>query len=223
MTTTKKTPCAWVSRAFKTTSLTRYIVPENYKENLEEMADVVLRNRQGIPLPSERFPKIFYGEYPERKIEKLPDLFEASGFWIISSRLLDIFHCFNMENTSFYKIKIFQHDNITPVDGNYYCINFGDRKETFLPEASPRARKIYPDKDIWTLNSAPKDDDIALAGAALDGADLWIEEPRFTRAFFLSDGLVTALRKAKLTRHFGLYRCRIHHRSDAAIFHNSII
>ena len=45
-----------------------------------------------------------------------------------------------------------------------------------------------------------KDDDIALSEAALEGADLWLEEPRFTRAFFISD---------RLARDLSLKRCLI--------------
>jgi len=53
-----------------------------------------------------------------------------------------------------------------------------------------------------------EDGQIAVSTAALSGPDLWIDT-QFCNAFFLSDRLAQALRAAKVSRPFGLLRCRI--------------
>ncbi|PWR25316.1 imm11 family protein [Zavarzinia aquatilis] len=211
----KKTePCAWVSRAFMNTMLVRYVTPEGNLidprwNDLRWLADTMTRNQRGEALPAERFPAELYGKYSLKKINKLPDFCDALGYWVVSAAMADVLRQFDLGHTSLYPTRVYQHDRKTPVEGEYYCLNFGERKASFLADASPRANKVYPNQDIWALSLAPKNDDIALSANALEGVDLWTEEPRFTRAFFLSDRLVTALRDAKLTRYLGLFRCRI--------------
>jgi hypothetical protein len=60
----------------------------------------------------------------------------------------------------------------------------------------------------WQLRAVLKDGDIAMSQAANDGPDIWID-PLVAYAFFLSDGLGKALKKAKATKGFLLHKCRI--------------
>jgi len=61
---------------------------------------------------------------------------------------------------------------------------------------------------MWKLPFVPKDYDMAVTKAALVGPDLWID-PLVRKALFLSDPLAQALKAAKLTRPFGLRKCRV--------------
>jgi len=192
-----------------TTSLIRYVTAEGYFDDLRFIADTVKRNEEGEPMPAERFPKELYGKYTGGKVRKLPDLCNAGGFWVVSAPLAEVLGRFDLGQGSLYPVEVFQIDRRTPVEGEYYCINFGNRKASFQADQSPRAQRIYPEQDLWELDLAPEDDDIALSEAALQGPDIWVEAPRFRSAFFISDRLVQALRDAKLTRWLCLYRCRI--------------
>jgi hypothetical protein len=198
---------AWVSRAFMDTTLVRFLTVEGILNDIHWAADTMRRNERGEPMPAQRFPKELYGKYTGKKVKKLPDLCNALGTWLVSAALARVLRRFDLGRTLFHPTKAFQIDRKTPVEGEYFCINFGERKASFLPEQS-HARKPWEDQDLWALQLAPKDDDIALGDAALEGPDLWIEE-HFVDAFFLSDRLARALREAKLARHFGLRRCRV--------------
>ena len=115
---------------------------------------------------------------------------------------------FDLGEGALYPTKLFQNDRTTPVEGEYFCLNFGNQKQAFVPEYSPTANKPYPTQDIWQLALNPKDDDIAVTKTAMVGPDLWVD-PDLRNAFFLSDPLVQALKAAKLTRRFGLRKCRV--------------
>jgi hypothetical protein len=170
--------------------------------------DAMERNESGEPLPPERFPNEFYVDEPGQKIRKLPDLANAGGFWTVSTAVADVLRAFDLGRSSLYPTRTFRYDRKTPLEGEYFCLNFGETKSAFLPEQSHGARKPHANQDIWKLPLAPKDGDIAVDQAALSGPDLWID-PRVRKAIFLSNRLVDALKAAKLARNFGLFRCRI--------------
>ena len=50
--------------------------------------------------------------------------------------------------------------------------------------------------------------DIVVSCAALEGADLWID-PQLNAAFFLSHALGRALKAAKASKNFELYKCHL--------------
>lgn len=101
-----------------------------------------------------------------------------------------------------------QYDRKTPVEGTYYCLNFGNTTTAFLPEMSECINRPYDHSDIWSLKGKIDEGAVAVSANALKGPDIWIDT-RMVRAFFLSDRLVQALKAAKLTRSFGLRRCRV--------------
>lgn len=113
-----------------------------------------------------------------------------------------------MGQGALYSVRVLQYDRETPVEGSYYFLNFGNQKTAFLPEMSQCVKKVYDHSDIWALKGKIDEDAVAVSANALNGPDIWID-PRMNRAFFLSDRLVLALKAAKLTRSFGLRRCRV--------------
>lgn len=146
--------------------------------------------------------------YKGKKYKKLPAIFNASGFWVVSTACADVLRQFDLGEGALYPTKLFQHDRTTPVEGEYFCLNFGNQKQAFVPEYSPAALKPHPTQDMWKLPFVPKDYDMAVTKAALVGPDLWID-PLVRKALFLSDPLAQALKAAKLTRPFGLRKCRV--------------
>ena len=107
-----------------------------------------------------------------------------------------------------YPVELFQHDRKTPVEEEYFCINFGNQKQAVVPEYSPKLRKPYPAVDLWKLPFVLENGDVAVTKAALEGSNLWID-PQIWGGLFLSDPLVKALKEAKLTRQFKLRKCRM--------------
>ncbi|NSX55455.1 imm11 family protein [Parasulfitobacter algicola] len=196
----------WVSRAMMDSTLMKGFDHDNYFVDKENALDAMRRNEKGEPLPADRFPKEMYGEYRDEKVKKQPDIFNAGGFWTVSAECADVLRQFDLGQTSLYPVKILQHDRTTPVEGTYFCLNFGETKDAFVSEESPRARERG--YNAWGLPYGVKDGEMAIKPDALKGVDLWMDQ-RVKDAFFLSDPLVKALKAAKLTRRFGLRKCRI--------------
>ena len=198
----------WVSRAMMDSTLMKAFETNLFLSNKELALEAMKQSRAGIPLPSSHFPSEIYSKYHDDYKKKQPNIFMAGGFWIISSDFANALQDFDLGNTSIYPTKIFQFDRKTPIEGEYFCLALGEVKSVFLPDQSPRVRKLYPDQEVWGLALAPKDGDLAAHKDVLKGVDLWVDT-KIVRAFFLSDRLVKALRKKGLTRRLGLRRCRV--------------
>jgi hypothetical protein len=109
-------------------------------------------------------------------------------------------------------LTIYQEDKTTPIAGNFYIWEFGEQKNAFLPEQSPKIRpsgfSANIEKDKWKVHPDVGDGDIALSAAAAGSPDVWCD-PRLMWSLFFSDALVTALSKAKVKTNFHLHRCRL--------------
>jgi hypothetical protein len=90
------------------------------------------------------------------------------------------------------------------------CINFGNRKEAFLLSESVPMRETYVrnGEKAWRLRAVLKDGDLAVSQAANSGPDIWLD-PIVADAFFLSDNLGKAMKKAKADKGFFLHKCRV--------------
>ena len=181
--------------------------------DLEGTIDAMSRNGRGEPLPMHRFPASVRGEFPDERFKKLPDICMAAGFWLLSSACAEVLRRFELGQTSLYPVKVFQFDGKTPVEGQYHHLNFGETKKAFEPEQTPNVSVASPlpnpePTGYWTLPAGIIDGDVAVNEGALEGPDLWIDRS-LPRMFFLSDALVQELKKAKLTRRFGLRKCRV--------------
>jgi hypothetical protein len=107
---------------------------------------------------------------------------------------------------------IYKADLVTPMDGEFFLLNFGARKNSFLPELSEDARKFIVLKDtgqqLWKVNYLKEDAEVVMSPAALEGADLWFEEGIHSK-IFMSDALASALQEAGLAEDWCLRPCRI--------------
>lgn len=165
------------------------------------------KNAAGEPLGPDCFPLEIYGA-PNAKAKdyQLLDLFYAGSYWAVSKVAADIFCQFDRGDGGLYPVEIFESDRKTPVSGEWFCINFGNRKESFLPDAS---RNLSPFvRGIWTPPIPGNYGDIALSSAALSGPDIWIE-PRVFGAIFFSANLGAALKKGNAVRGLFLKKCRV--------------
>lgn len=165
------------------------------------------RNMAGEPLGPDCFPDEIYGAPGAKESDyNLPDVFYAGSFWVVSNAAARILRLFELGGGGLYPVKVLKSDRATPVDGDYYCINFGNQKATFLPDES-RNVEIFV-RDVWQTRARLADFDLALDRMAQEGSDIWIEQ-KVDSAIFLSFELGAALRKEKADRGFFLKKCRI--------------
>ena len=171
--------------------------------------DAMDRDRAGEPLPEIRFPRKLYVKKSRKNYNGLPDFFLGGGFWIVSAPFAEVLNQSNLGKSSLYPVNLFKRNQKTPFEGEYFILNFGETMTAFEPDQTPNV-KVYggvksrpPGR--WTI---PFGSEVAIKKAALEGPDLWLD-PSVPSTFFLSDDLVQALKKAKLTRELSLKRCRI--------------
>ena len=174
----------------------------------------VFRHARGITLAREELPEAS-AVYDMRCFKRTVDLFAVGGFYAVKGRLADVLSRFDLgEGGGLVPYTIYEADETTPLPGPFFLLNFGSRKDSFLPEHSNaksiEQRVVDPEiqRPIWSIKSWVADDDIALSAAALGGSDLW-HETTIRSEMFMSDRLVEGLRSAGITIDFCLHRCRI--------------
>jgi len=171
------------------------------------------QNVAGEPLKAECFPAEIYGAPDARESDyRLPNLFFAGSFWAVSKAAADVLRQFDLDAGALYPVKVFKKDRQTPLGDEWFCINFGNRKEAVaVPESSTLLRESYirpGGVKGWVPKATLKDGDIAVSKAVCEGPDIWID-PQIGDASFLSDALGMALKKAKADKGFLLHKCRV--------------
>lgn len=170
------------------------------------------RHYKGFALKRADFPEAL-AVFDEKRFKRIGDLFMAGPFYAVKGKLAEVLSRFDLGEGGLIPFPIYRADKVTPVDGEFVLLNFGARKESFLPEESRHVEPFSKDRhdggrQTWKAKFAARDDDIAVSPAALEGADLWIERS-LIRKVFMSGGLVAALRAAKIKQDLDLMRCRI--------------
>ena len=169
------------------------------------------RNLEGEPLSAEYFPSDIWGIKSARESNyKFPHLFAAGNVWVVSSAAAHVMRQFDLGGGGFFPVKVFKKDHVTPVGGDWFCINFGNKKSVIVPDQSMRMMHQYirNGEKGWFPAFVTSDGDVALSPTALLGPDIWIDLD-VGDAFFLSDRLAKALKKAKCDKGFFLSKCRV--------------
>ncbi|WP_298911271.1 DUF1629 domain-containing protein [uncultured Aliiroseovarius sp.] len=203
-----KKPSVWFSKVFVDSTLLKGFGSDVHEHDRVRAVDAMRRNVLGEDLPSERFAKEFWYEYPDKKIRKVPDFAMIGGYWVVSNEMKQVLEQFDLGKTTFYPTKLYEHDRKTEVAGTHYCINFAEVKDSFLPEHSPEVKKPYDSVDYYNLEAWMEEGLVAVSGDTFGGVDLWLEK-NLRQALFFSDRLVSALKKAKLTRRLSLRKCTV--------------
>jgi hypothetical protein len=99
------------------------------------LRDIIKKIDEGSPLSADEIPDEFFFGAPEatEKSYNFPHLFYAYGYWLVSKAAADVLCQFDLGGGGLYPAKVFKKDRITPVDGEWFCINFGNQKQAFLP------------------------------------------------------------------------------------------
>jgi hypothetical protein len=201
----------WASNAMINPAMLRPIM-HSFADSGEENEQKTLLAAQGIKdgkvLGKDYFPsEIYVAKDANTNYEKLPHLFYAFGYWVVSGVVADVMRGFDLGSGHLYPTKVFRKDRKTPIGDEWFCLNFGNVKHAFLPDESKGIRPLGPSKTYWKLSDL-SDNSLALTSVALSGPDIWIEEI-FGDAFFLSGRLAKALKAAGIAGPFGLKKCRI--------------
>lgn len=174
-------------------------------EVIEAMTEDMMCKRL---LPQSAFPEKMFalarrGGAPKRH----PNVF-SNGFTMVSGKAADVLRQFDLGEGAIYPVQLFDKDRTTPVEGEFFYLTHGNRKDSFLPHRSPDARDNYGDGHVWSPPPIPENDQLFYGPAALEGPDIWRDE-KTRRGLMMSDRLVQALKKAGALRGWLLLRCPV--------------
>ncbi len=169
---------------------------------------VSLRERQTVA--EENLPLRIYADLKDETFQDLPEAFLGGGGLKLSGRIAAVLRQFDLGKGFLIPAQLYLYDRRTPVDQNYVIYGSYEIRDTFVPEQSREVRKpAHRNVDpplYWKMPWEPKDDDIAVRQAALQGADMWMDRMLFG-AIFMSGPLVAALQAAGLAEIFSLTKC----------------
>jgi Immunity protein family (Imm11) len=197
----------WVSRAVGHASNLRPFRNDVGERDHDRLVENQRRIERGEPLGPADFPSEIYGT-PEaaEKDYNLPDLFYGYGYWIVSSAAADILRRFDLGQGDLRPVRVLKSDRRTPVGGEWFTLNFGNRKQALIPARSQNIRQRA--QGLYKASAILRDNDLAVSGAALQGPDMWVDSQMWD-ALFLSEALGNALKKAKADRGFMLLEGRV--------------
>jgi hypothetical protein len=167
--------------------------------------------QMGSPISAEQVPAAIFGAPDaEERHYKLPHLFYAYGFSIVSKAAADVLQQFDLGGGGLYPVKSFKKDRVTPIDGEWFCVNFGNVKHAFAKDQSANMieRYIRDGRKGWFPRPSTVDMDFAFTSAATVGPDIWLDYD-VGDVFLLSAALGDALKKAKADKGFKLTKCRV--------------
>ena len=209
----------WLSTALARVEPDISVRADIAESNVDLTIKAITMNRKGQPISQEMCPKRIWArakfdqqdgeKYPSRTT--VPDLFTAQGYVIVSARVADIMRQFNLGEGALYPVTegVFQDDNETRIEGEYFTWVFGNSKTAFLEQFSPKVEAMGAGGRGWcSVNYSQCDDDIAVSSAALSGPDVWVD-PILFKSIFLSGPLGDALVGASLKEPLYLVRCRV--------------
>lgn len=200
----------WVSLASATLEVVVALEDDLTLRDQAFSMDCVRRDSRGEALPRECFPKQINIDpnldYPD-VFDGVRHLFRGD-YWFVSEHCAAVLRSHDLGGGALYYVEFLQMDRKTKVVGQYYALNIGNTKRTFVPELSSNAPQNPYSATLYQLWPIAGDGDIAVTKDALAGHDIWIE-PTLSGSFFVSDKLANALRSAGCDKPFQLRRCRV--------------
>lgn len=96
------------------------------------------RHTQGYALERSDFPEAS-AVFDKKRFARVGDLFVVGAFFAVKERLAEVLARFNLGDGGLVPFPIYQEDLKTPVEGKFYCLNFGARKRTVRQRARSSA------------------------------------------------------------------------------------
>ena len=183
-------------------------IPLPTPENLE----LTRKYARGIKSEPHELPEAAAVWDPKSFKRNTGQIFTAAARYVVRRKLHDVLSRFDLGEGGLVPFTIYEADLETPLEEEFWLLNFGAIKETFLPEQSDNVQKRGVQKNtgltLWRINGWHEDNDIAVSDGASAGADLWFERV-VDNKIFMSGALVAALQQAKLDEPWMLKRCRV--------------
>lgn len=177
----------------------------------QNILDAISRHGRGFPLGRSEMIEAA-AVFDERRFKRAHDLFAVGGFYAVKGQLAELLSRFDLGDGGFVPLPFYKADLVTPYGGDFFILNFGARKNSFLPEQSRNVAKFSVVKatglQTWKVYGWHDDGDVALSPASLDGPDLWFEEVVYNQ-IFVKDELAQALIEIGMADVFKLKLCRI--------------
>jgi hypothetical protein len=172
----------------------------------------IQRQFNGYAVDPKFFPQVAI--WDRKRFKKAKDIFTAGSFYAVKGRLAQALKTVDLGKGGLVPFQMYQDDLVTPEPGEFFILNFSEPKDSFVGEQSKNASPLgYLNKqkniEEWDIKFAVKDGDIAVTAAAREGPDLWCEKKIFCGDIFMSEALVTAIRKGGVTMDLCLTECRI--------------
>ena len=174
------------------------------------LANIYLYNT-GQPVPEGFLPDVMWAsDAADDRLTRLPHLFRANDFLVVSGDLAALLGRFDLGASKMHPVQLLHRDRTTPYAGAHHVLELREAKEAFEPTRSARWRppRAEGQAHLGGMPGAPKDGDIAVNPAALQGADLW-RDPRLLRSLFLSDRLRAAMHEAGMLGGVKTFRCEV--------------
>lgn len=132
----------WISTAMGHASNQRPFRNDSGEIDKDHLIEVEKLIETGEPLASIDFPtEIFGAPNAKETAYRLPDLWHGFGYWVVSARAANVLRTFDLGKGDLFPVKVLKKDRQTSVGGEWFCINFGSRKRTLVPESSRTIRQ----------------------------------------------------------------------------------
>jgi hypothetical protein len=164
------------------------------------------RIQRGEQLTPWELASVFYIQtldYDKKRDPKKPRFYPAfsNAYAFVNSEIAEVMKRFNIGEHTLHPVQFFEHDTTTPIELNYYLLNFELERATIDVD---RSTGIYPNtyvkEEEYSLTVDFAQAPVCAIQNANDGADLWVDK-RFPNAFFVSDPLYQALKSLDLAKH----------------------
>ena len=201
--------CIWLCDLFSNTTDHKAMGVEETQDPITKAAflEAIEIFQRGDPISPEQLPKMVYDFGMPRKDGKWRDV-TVFGLWLLSERYAGVFRDFDMGLGALHPVQVNAIDKISPMNGDHFFFGAGSKKDAFLPDRSKNFKKSWlvdgPPLKPWFAN----ENDLVFSSAALEGPDVWTDVS-LSRAFFFSDRLVRAMKKAKVATKYRLLRCPV--------------
>lgn len=169
------------------------------------------KHAMGHALNRSEFPEAL-AVFDEKRFAKVKDIFTAGPFYLVKGRLAEILGKYDLGEGGLIPFDIFESDLQTRLAGNFYILNFGARKNTFLPNLSGDVRKFIVDRNtgiqVWDVNSLNPEAEVVVSNGALSGPDIWFD-PAVYNKIFMSEKLSLDLIEMGMADLFKLKECKV--------------
>jgi hypothetical protein len=204
------TDIVWISDVLADPDLVLMMETDIVANDTSRAIEAISLLKAGKPVPGDMCPKEIWAGETAKLSDRLPDLFLANAYPIVSERAADALRQFELGGGALYPVdQVFQKDRQTKIPGTFFCWIFGNTKAAFTAEQSREARPFAgPNSGRWKMPFVHKDDQLAVSQMALGGPDVWVD-PTLFKSVFVSGRVGEAFEQAGLRRAFRLFRCRV--------------